>query len=195
MMEEMDRRAEKGRRDEDAYFRERDFQLLEGARQAEKAKAERAAMGQILGVDDDAVLTEFQQIGFDAETVRLLPILPLVRVAWAEGFVTGRERSAVLEAAKSIGVAEGSEAYGILQTWLEEPPNDPFYEPCLHLLGKVVREGQHAPFVGSLQEIIAACTKIAAVSGGFFGFGVSVSEVEQAVIGRVNAALLAEPSE
>lgn len=182
-----DIRPENSRLEEENYFRERDRELLEAQRRAEAREAERTAIGAVFGIEDDATLVELQQLGYDAETVKVLPLLPLIRVAWAEGVVTAREREAILASAKASGLGNETVAYHKIQGWLEEPPSDPLYQPSLRLLGKILREGgSNAP---RLQEIIADCTKVAAASGGFFGFGSSVSDVESAVIERIRKAL------
>lgn len=180
------------RHEEDAYFRERERELLESQRRADEVRAARAAMGRVIGVEDDGVLLELQHLGYDAETVRVLPLLPLIRVAWSEGVVTGRERDAILEAAKSRGVEPGTPAYKKVEFWLEEPPRDPVYQPSLRLLGRIVRLGGKQG--NGMNDIIAACTKVATVSGGFFGFGTGISEVERIVIERIRTALEEEPA-
>lgn len=186
-----DIRPENSRVEEDVYFRERDRELLEAQRRAEAREAQRSEIGAVLGIQDDAILVDLQQLGYDVDTVKVLPLLPLVRVAWAEGVVTAREREAILAAAKSNGIDDWTPAYKKIEGWLEEPPSDPLYQPSLRILGRVLREGAtNAP---RLQEIIQACTKVAAASGGFFGFGASVSDIEREVIERIRKALEAEP--
>ena len=56
------------------------------------------------------MLRELQVLGFTPETVALLPLVPLVQMAWAEGGVSDAERRLILQFARTRGIEEGSGA-------------------------------------------------------------------------------------
>ena len=72
---------------EDEYFRKKDQQLLEKLRQAGAADRARRDMGARIGSDDPDMLQELQALGFTPDTVILLPMIPVVQMAWADGRV------------------------------------------------------------------------------------------------------------
>lgn len=64
----------------------------------------------------------------------LTPLVPLVKVAWAEGRITRRERELIFMAAEKMGIAAGSPSHDRLSGWLEFHPTDDFYFHSLNRL-------------------------------------------------------------
>src|SRR5262249_33192619 len=98
---------------EEEYFRKQKSELLEQLRQKADAEAERRKMGEALETQDPQLLEDLQALGYTAETVKLLFAIPLVSVAWADGSVSARERSLILELAQG-----GSQKQ--LMEWLDQ---------------------------------------------------------------------------
>ena len=73
---------------EEEYFRRKDRELVEKMRQAAESDASRQAMEQTTGIHDPVLLQELEALGFTPDTVSLLPLVPIVQVAWAEGGVS-----------------------------------------------------------------------------------------------------------
>ena len=73
------------RAQEDEYFLKKDRELIEQIRQKAKAQEELRALGEEIGVTDPELSRRFADMGFTLETVRLLPLIPVIEVAWAEG--------------------------------------------------------------------------------------------------------------
>jgi hypothetical protein len=186
-----DKHKKASRLHENRYFLKLDRQLLEEQRRKDSLKADRAEMGKIAGITDDSILGELQDLGYNSETVRLLPILPLVQVAWSEGYVTRREREAILNVARSRGLDDDSKASRQLLRWLKHPPHDQAFMRSLKALSSIY--GARAPKAATvvLRQIVEACIKVAESSGGFLGLVGPVSEVEQQVIDRIESVLRA----
>lgn len=123
--------------------------------------------------------------------MKLLAILPLVQVAWSEGYVTLRERHAILAVARRRGLAHDSQAISQLTVWLDQRPYDRMFTQSLKVLSTIF--GSRGPQTAkvALREIVSECTKIAESSGGFLGLVGPLSEVEQTVIDRIEAVLRA----
>src|SRR5688572_21881559 len=102
--------GDRGRSLEEDYFRKKDRELIEKMRQAAAAEAARLELSAKSGLQDPELLKELQELGFTPDTVVLLPLVPLVQVAWAEGGVSDAERKLILQLARSRGVSEGSAA-------------------------------------------------------------------------------------
>jgi len=82
---------------EEEYFRRKDRELVEKMRQAAESDASRQAMEQTTGIHDPVLLQELEALGFTPDTVSLLPLVPIVQVAWAEGGVSENERKLIVE--------------------------------------------------------------------------------------------------
>src|SRR4051794_31701262 len=96
---------------EEEYFRRKENELLERLKGRAAAEAGRRKLGDALQTTDAQILEDLQAFGYDADTVKLLFVVPLVYVAWADGSVTPRERSLILELAKVDGKQEDSAAF------------------------------------------------------------------------------------
>ncbi len=57
-----------------------------------------------------------------------------MRVAWANGVVSRRERESILDAAAARGVAPGSPAHALLLDWLAKPPPEELCDAALDVL-------------------------------------------------------------
>src|SRR5688500_15225444 len=108
-MPDKDAFAERGRSLEEEYFRKKDRELIEKMQHAARDEQARKDLGAKTGLQDPELLKELQSLGFTPETVSLLPLVPVVQVAWAEGGVTSAERAGIIKLARSRGIAEGSE--------------------------------------------------------------------------------------
>ena len=109
-MAEHDGLSERGKALEEEYFKRRDRELVEKIRRAADAERDRTGLREQTGLDDPALLQELQDLGFTPETVVLLPLIPLVQVAWVEGGVTAAEKELIVQLARSRGVTEDSAA-------------------------------------------------------------------------------------
>ena len=104
-MADRDRFAERGRALEDEYFRKKDQELIDRLRRAAASDRARHDLEERTGLHDPEMLNELQSLGFTPDTLTLLPLVPLVQVAWSEGGVSNAERSQILSLARSRGIA------------------------------------------------------------------------------------------
>lgn len=80
------------------------------------------------------VETKWMKLGGKPETMTLLFLVPLVQVAWAEGFVQRAERKTVLRSAADLKITQETAGYTDLLNWLEERPSDEFFAEATGLL-------------------------------------------------------------
>jgi tellurite resistance protein len=100
------------------------------------------------------------------EFEKLLPLAPLVKVAWAEGRITKRERRLILDAARRFGIKPESASYRRLLGWLELHPNDDFYNESLEILSRRWENlDAHERALRSL-DVLSDCALVAEASGG-----------------------------
>lgn len=180
-----DQLAKRGRSLEEEYFRRRDRELIEKMQQAAAADRARGEMGRQTGLSDPALLQELEELGFTPETVSLLPLVPMIEMAWAEGGVTSAERDLLVKVARARGITQGSAADGQLARWMAERPDTSVFERARRLIAAMLASGSGSPAAGvSADDLVAQCEQIAAASGGIFGIG-RVSAEERSLLAEI----------
>lgn len=183
-MTDRDHFAERGRSLEDDYFRKKDQELIEKMRRAaaaDQARAEkgqaRAQIGQQVGITDPELLLELEARGFTPDTVVLLPLVPVVQVAWAEGGVSAAERDLIVKLARSRGIEEGSAADRTLTEWLDARPGAHVFAHATRLIRAMLASPATHDLTAA--DLVTHCESIAAASGGFLGMNRISAEERQ----------------
>jgi tellurite resistance protein len=174
------------RAQEDEYFRKKDRELVEMLRKADADAKARLALEQQTGLHDPRMLRDLDLLGFTPETIALLPLVPVLQVAWAKAGVSNAERTMILNLARSRGILEGSPADHQLKAWMDVKPSDETFHSATRLIMAVIESPDHRVPV-SADELLDCCERIAHCSGGIFGIGV-VSPEERAAIQEIAAA-------
>lgn len=170
------------RAQEEDYFQKKDRELIEKARQRAKIQQQLRELGEQVGVTDPEVSRELAELGFTPETVKLLPLMPVLEVAWAEGGVTPAERKMVIDVARTRGIEAGSPADGQLAEWLDKRPHEDVFRRANRLINALfASEGR---FKLTPDDIIKSSEAIAEASGGLFGIR-RVSADERATLDRI----------
>jgi hypothetical protein len=192
-MSDQDGVARRGRALEEEYFWKKDRELIEKIRQAAAAEEARKDLGRKAGLDDPQLLKELEELGFTPDTVGLLPLVPIVQMAWAEGGVTKAERDAILRLARSRGVQEGSAADRQLTEWLTNQPSEAVFSGARRLIRAMLDSGAAPAGALNADELVKYCEEIASASGGFLGIG-RISAEEKALLSTIAADLHARRS-
>jgi hypothetical protein len=182
-MPENDAIRERGRSLEDEYFRKKDRELVERMRRAAEAEQARKDLSASTGLHDPELLQELEALGFTPDTVSLLPLVPVIQVAWAEGGVTDAERKLLLQVARSRGIAEGSAADRTLAGWLDRRPDPQVFERAMRLVRAMLASPGHegAP---TADDLVKYCESIASASGGIFGIN-RISAEERTLLAEI----------
>ncbi|MEQ1572763.1 MAG: hypothetical protein ABL993_00820 [Vicinamibacterales bacterium] len=192
-MPEHDAFAERGRALEDEYFRRKDRELVEKMRRAAAEEQARKDLGHKTGLDDPESLKALHDLGFTPDTVGLLPLVPVLQVAWAEGGITAAERSMILSLARSRGVEAGSAADRQLAEWMTTRPADAVFARAGRLIRAMLDSGSIDTANLSANDLVKYCEDIASASGGILGIG-RVSAEERALLSGIAADLHARRS-
>jgi hypothetical protein len=113
---------------EDEYFRHLDADLIDAMRRFSSAAEECRRMAEVSQIEHPGILYELQKLGYNHRTVVLLHLVPLVQIAWADGWVSAAERDQILALAVERGVRENTLAWWQLQAWLEKRPHERFFQ-------------------------------------------------------------------
>jgi len=179
--------SDRRRASEDEYFRRRDQELVERIRLRAEDEAAFRRLAEAAGMDDEDILQKLQRLGYTAETVTLLYVVPLIDVAWADGTVSEPERDVIIAAARARGVEAGSHADLQLAQWLSNRPSSVLSDGTLHVLAVIMMQ-RHSSDAGArsaaAQELFNSCKAVASASGGILGFR-TISDTEQRALDRI----------
>lgn len=167
--------------EEEKYFHQQEVDRRKDKRRdlerAAAEAAERRKVAATLATDDESLVARIRELGFDGDTARVLDILPLVHVAWADGSVSANERRAIAALLAQREIAPGSEAALLIEALMDERPSDTFLSETLDLL-RALGGTKGA-------SVVDLCIQVADASGGFFGLGEKISEEERALIQHI----------
>jgi hypothetical protein len=175
---------DRGRALEEEYFRKKNKELVEKMRQQAADEEARQAMQAKTGLTDPEAIRELQALGFTPETVTLLPLVPVIRVAWAEGGVTPVERKLIMQVARIRGIAEGSAADRQLSEWLTRCPDEQVFTRATKLIAALIDSPAQTQMGLNADSLLHDCERIALASGGIFGLR-SVSEDERSLLNSI----------
>ncbi len=162
---------------EEKYAHDRDQEKIDKIRRDRQLNAiqaeEREGIAHILD-STESIAEEALALGFDKKTVRILHLVPLIQVAWADGAVDAEEKTAILAAASKNGVDESSEAYEFLSLLITHQPTKTFFDRTHAVIANLLENKE-----AKRDEILKDIEGVAQASGGLFGMGkISTSERE-----------------
>ncbi len=173
---------------EEAFFAKENERLRQRLREADEARSRKEALAAASGITDDAVLERLAALGLGGGTLAALSLVPLVVVAWADGGIDDKERSAVLAAAAEVGAGAEEVSRQLLDRWLREPPPrellaawTDYIRATSATLGDEARRALKA-------ELLGRARRVAEAAGGFLGLGRKVSAAEEAALERLEQA-------
>lgn len=178
-MSDHDAFAERGRALEEEYFRKKDRELVEKLRRTAAADQARGELSKQTGVSDPAVLAELQELGFTGDTVILLPLMPVLELAWAEGGITPAERQLLVSLARSRGIAEGSAADRQLEAWMATRPAPDVFARATRLISALLESGASVAQGLTADQLVRYCEQIASASGGLLGLPIRAVSMEE----------------
>jgi tellurite resistance protein len=139
-------------------------------------------------VDIDSWLKELK---VPREAYRVVSLLPLAYVAWADGKIQKAERDLIMRIAKERGLLDhgGAEA---LERWLSEPPSKTQLKKDLGVLNELARnERLMGDELGAdqVQLLLAWCQDVADAAGGLLGLKKARTDGETAALKTIASTL------
>ena len=177
---------------EDEYFWKKDQELIEKMRRQAAAEEQQRELGAKAGFNDPELIKELQALGFTTDTVVLLPLVPLVQMAWAEGGVSDAERKLIVQFARSRGIGEGSAADRQLSEWLANQPDPSVFTRATRLI-RAMLAAPTAEAGLTADDLVRYTESIAAASGGILGMR-KISAEERALLSTIAGSLKGEKS-
>ena len=174
---------------DEAFFARENAQLLEAMGKKAAIQERRDALRHVMKNADDALLDRLLELGISAQTILAMMLLPLARVAWADGTIDAKERAAILKAAEERDMPAGSASHELLKSWLEHKPSD-----SVVAAWKTYVDGMWSSLAAHEREemrmrLLHLARGVAEAAGGFLGLGSKINPAEQAVLDEIEAAL------
>jgi hypothetical protein len=132
-----------------------------------------------------------EELQVPREAHRVVSLLPLVYVAWADGGIQAGERTLILRIAGERGLLEhgGAEA---LERWLTDPPGKERLRADMAVLNDLAHNGHGLSMelgADELQLMLAWCQDVADAAGGLLGLRSARRAAELDALKTIAAAL------
>lgn len=166
---------------ENAFFTKRDQELLEKLREQQDHDKLKEMLASLTGAKDDTLLERILQVGIRPETYAAMAFIPMIVVAWADGFLDRKERKAVLETAEQSGVVAGSPGHQLLEGWLDQEPAGELLETWKAYMASLCADLSPAERERLRDHVVERATMVGNAAGGILGMG-AISKAEKEVI-------------
>jgi hypothetical protein len=146
---------------------------------------------------DGELIDALHYLGIDESNGRVIALLPLVQVAWADGIIQARERDTILEIGRREGFLD-DESEALLDNWLAHAPTDTYHQRGRDVILELARRGGGfgTTFTASsVDQLVGFCEVVAKCAGGLLGLVFSVNAQERAAIKEIAEALRIAESE
>ncbi len=142
-------------------------------------------------LEKDELVASLKKLGINEINYRVISVLPLVLVAWADGKVQQAEKNKIFEIAGKRGLLVGG-GDQVLSEWLDQKPSPSYFDLGFQTLVELARK-QRGPganlSAANLRELIDLSSDVALAAGGLFGHFWTVSEDERQALDRLAATL------
>lgn len=109
------------------------------------------------------LIEKWNELGYAAESLPLVFYVPLVQVAWAEGFLQASERRLILQFARENNLSADLIEEELL-LWLDERPSDDFFAAATAILRELLNEMPAAESESWREKLQTACLEVAGAS-------------------------------
>jgi hypothetical protein len=179
---------------EELFFEKQNRELIERMQRERDQREAREGLKELSGIQDESILDKLAELEIRPGTWAALALIPLVEVAWADGRVSEKERRAVLSAAEANGIAKGSAAHELLESWLGARPDPRFLEAWGAYIVEICSNLSAAERSALESEILERAIQVGKAEGGILGLGSKLSDSERTVIDELRKAFRAQPS-
>ena len=145
------------------------------------------ALSMVSGIKDQTVLDKMVSLGIKSDTLAALSLVPLVKVAWADGTLDDKERKAIMVGAETAGVYSGSHGHLLLDSWMSRNPDQALYDTWADYVRTLCAELGGDELKAIREQLLGLARRVAQASGGFTR-GAATSDVETAALAELEKA-------
>ena len=173
---------DRGRSLEDAFFHEQNTRSIEKLRQIKQMKETKQALAEASGITDEALLERLVKLSIEADTMTALTLVPLVEVAWADGYLDEPEKQAILMAAEKAGFEKGAPGYELLESWLQRAPEKRLRRAWRGYIQGLCEQLDQEGRDSLKSDLLGRARAVAETSGGYLSLIAKVSDHEEKVL-------------
>ena len=173
---------------EEQFFQKHEQELVQKLKDAAARDASRAELQKLTGITDEKVLDALSALKIGGAASLVMSLYPVVAVAWADGTIDEKEKAALVQASKSIGVEQGTAAHQYLSKWIAEKPEPAWFDLWTDYVKALVAHMKPDDRAMLKATVIGRCHEIGQASGGFLGVAFRLSEAEKRVIAKLEQA-------
>ena len=186
--------GDRGKALEEQFFARQDEELKQQLRERRRAEDARDLLAAALDIEPSAVPDELIVLDLSPESVAAFSMVPLVVVAWADGEVDDKERSAILVAAEQAHVEAGSPSHRLLEGWLQRQPPGSLIEAWKSYAAAISQSVGDEARAEIRRDVTHRARQIAEAAGGILGLGSKVSAKEERALSEIESAFQRGPS-
>ena len=179
---------------EEEFFHKESQRDLVKMKEKLAQKTSKEELKKASGMEDDVVLDKLMELGIGAETITALSLVPLIKVAWADGTIQANEREAILQGALGKGIEKDSASFELLDEWLADEPSDSLFDAWAAYIGTLRAELSTEQASVLKTQVVRFAQVIAESAGGFLGLG-KVSKEEKHAIAWIASVFDSAPAE
>jgi hypothetical protein len=178
----------RGQAMEDAFFAERDRQLIETLQKKLTAEEKQRVLASAIGISEARAFEAVTGLHSGLEVSIVAALMPLIEVAWCDGEVAAAERDAILRAANEMEVPLDPTLHQLLDKWLEQRPSPQAVTAWKEYLHALCSTLDATTRIHLRDAILGRARQVAAAAGGFLGFGTKISYAEQSCLDEMTQA-------
>ena len=171
---------------EDLFFAKRDALLLKKKKEDLSIEEKRKSLQDHTSFSAKTI-EELVILGIDYKALKVVSLIPLIQVAWADGYMDKKEAEAILRAAHSEGIEDDSAEFVLLEHWLNETPAPELFQAWKDFTKDSIKDLPNVDVQILKTQVLNIARKVAESAGGFLGFA-SISDVEKNVIEEIENA-------
>jgi hypothetical protein len=168
---------------EDRFFKEQESTKLAELRSKRDVARSRSELRSVSGIEDESLLDTLTELGIGAGDLSALGLVPLIRVAWADGFMKEPDRQAVLLAAKRLLPETHGQPF--LDSWLDKPPSPLLFKAWGAYTRHLLRNLDEDQVLAIKVRIVELARDVGFASGGFVGMMSFSHSAEEAALDEI----------
>jgi tellurite resistance protein len=173
---------------EEQFFQQHEKELVQKLKDAAAKETSRDELQKLTGITDTAVLDALANLKIGGAATLVMSLYPVIEVAWADGSIDAKEKAAIMEASKSIGLEKDTPAYAFLDKWIAEKPELVWHKLWADYVQALVKNMKPDDKALLKATVLGRALTVAEASGGFLGVAFRVSAAEKQAMAKLEQA-------
>lgn len=173
---------------EEQFFQQHEKELVQKMKDAAAKQSSREELQKLTGISNDQVLDTLADLKLGGAATLVMSLFPIIEVAWADGVIDAKERTVILDLAKTVGLEKDSPASAYLTKWLDEKPEPSWHTLWADYVKALVAKMKPDDKAMLKATVLGRARVVAEASGGFMGLAFRMSDAEKKVLEKLELA-------